>query len=173
MTAQFERAEKITTRILEALEAGRTNTSICAAKGMPSLSTFQRWCRSDREFDDAIFGAMTRGLFIQLHTVHDKQEAAVNQLIDPDQDTDPKSMQALATILRDQNHNKVALLTRLDKRFQDKIEVSYEGPMVIGWQNAVDTCPNGGHDLTDSTMRDVTPPLTDKESLHLLAPHPD
>ena len=50
-----------------------------------NLSTFQRWCRSDRELDDAIFGAMTRGLFIQLHTVHDKQEAAVNQLMDPDQ----------------------------------------------------------------------------------------
>lgn len=76
----------------------------------------------------------------------------VNQLMDPEQENDPKSMQALATILRDQNHNKVALLTRLDKRFTDKQEVIHSGPMIIGWKDAADECPRCGHSL-----RDITP----------------
>ena len=74
--------------------------------------------------------------------------------MDDDDDLDPKTMQALATILRDQNHNKVALLTRLDKRFSEKSEVAVTGPMVIGWENANQTCPSCGHN-----MEDVTPAL--------------
>ena len=153
MTKQLERTEAITTAIIEGMESGTTITSICAADDMPSVSTFLRWCRSDDDLDDAVQRAWERGLVIQLHEIQDKQAEAVERLMDEKKETDPKSYQALATLLRDMNHNKVAMLTRLDRRFAKRHEVIHNGPMVIGWDNSPLSCPECGW----TAAKDITP----------------
>ena len=143
------RSSEIEDQILERLEAGETITRICQGDGMPTIRSFQRWCRDDAELDDVVLRSMTRGTLIQVHQIHDDQAQTAAQLKDPNNSYDAKTAQALATIYRDQNHNKIAILTRLDKRFSEKSEVSVTGPMVIGWQDSVETCPKCGWNMTD------------------------
>jgi len=154
------RSPEIETRIIEGLEAGESVTSICKSDDMPNVQAFQRWCRQDPDFDDQVQRAWTRGMIIQLSVIHDRQEEVVTRLMN-DPKVDPKTAHAAASILRDQNHNKVALLTRLDKRFVERQEINHTGPMVIGWD---ESCLNCGHN-----MKDVTP-LEDDTAMAIGAP---
>ena len=146
------RSSEIEDQILERLEAGETITRICQGDDMPTIRSFQRWCRDDAELDDVVLRSMTRGTLIQVHQIHDDQAETVAQLKDPNNFYDAKTAQALATIYRDQNHNKIAILTRLDKRFSEKSEVSVTGPMVIGWQDSNESCPNCGWNMGDKSQ---------------------
>jgi len=159
MTKLLERTEELADLILEAIEGGATITSICAADDMPSVSTFLRWCRADYDFDDAVQRAWERGLAIQLHEVQDKQAEAVRRLMDGKEETDPKGYQALATLLRDMAHNKVAMLTRIDKRIAKRHELATNGPMIIGWDNGPRSCPACGHTAPNTIEHDPVHPL--------------
>ena len=159
MAKQLEKTDKLVTPILERIEAGDTITSICQGNGMPSLSTFLRWCRSDDDFDNAVQRAWERGLFISIHRLNDKTEEVIKQLMAPDKSIDPKTAQALATLLRDARHNATALLTRLNKRFAERHEVAHTGPMVISWDNGPLSCPECGWTSAPVIEHEPAPPL--------------
>ena len=77
----------------------------------------------------------------------------------PDKTIDPKTAQALATLLRDARHNATALLTRLNKRFAERHEVAHTGPMVISWDNGPLSCPECGWTSAPVIEHEPAPPL--------------
>ena len=124
------RSDKVIDAILSGLEEGRTLTSICTGDDMPDISATQQWCRKDADLDEKILRAWIRGLRIRHDMNADKQAAILDN---PDK-YDPKIINAMATVMRDINHTLMATLTRLDKRYSDKLQVENTGPMVISWE---------------------------------------
>jgi hypothetical protein len=125
------RTDGIIDRLLEGLEAGRTLTSICKDDGMPTISAVQKWQREDDELEDKVLRSWISGLRVRHDQNADKQAAI---LAHPEKH-DPKTINAMATIMRDLNHNILAMLTRLDKRFSDKQQIeNVGGPYIVGWQ---------------------------------------
>jgi len=130
MKKRVSKTDKVVEQILEGLEDGKTLTSICEGENMPTIRAVQKWCRADAELDEKILRAWIRGLRIRHDHNADKQAA----ILDNPAQYDPKVVNAMATVMRDINHNIMAMLTRLDKRFSDKQQVeNIGGPMIIGW----------------------------------------
>ncbi len=133
MKKRVSKSKAVTEQILEGLEDGKTLTSICQGDDMPTIRAVQKWCRQDDELDEKILRAWIRGLRIRHDRNADKQMAILN---DPSA-FEPKTIQAVATITRDINHNLLAMLTRLDKRFSDKQQVeNVGGPIIVSWKDA-------------------------------------
>jgi hypothetical protein len=132
MKKRVTKTDEVIEKILEGLEGGKTLTSVCTGEDMPTIQALNKWCRADTELDDQIFRAWVRGLRIRHDYNSDKQEAILKN---PDK-YDPKTINALATIMRDVNHTLMATLTRLDKRYSDKSQVENIGPLSISWDDA-------------------------------------
>jgi hypothetical protein len=164
MTAQLERTEELADLILVGLESGKTLTSICGQSGAPSISTVQRWQRGDKEFDDDVLRARKRGALVQ----HDMACDTLFGIMNGEINGEGKELQAKVTAARDVNHTSIAILSKLDPRFKDKqqVDVTHDGPMIIGWKSPFDECPSCGHDL-----RDITPaPATIEHDVALPSP---
>ena len=125
------RSEDVIEAILEGLEEGGTLTSICEAPSMPSIRAVQKWQRNDAELDEKVLRAWIRGLRIR----HDQNADRQADILSHPDKYDPKTINAIATIMRDVNHNLMGMLTRLDDRFSDKRQVDNLGnqPMIISW----------------------------------------
>lgn len=131
---RVSRSPEVIETILAGLEEGKTLTSICEGAGMPSISATQLWCRDDADLDEKIFDARVRGILIQ----RDYAVDALNNVISGKGAKDPKQLQAIVTAARDLNHNTLAMLTRLDKRYSDKMQVENTGPIIISWQKTAE-----------------------------------
>jgi len=130
---RVERSDEVIESILEGLEAGRTLTNICSDDGMPSISAIQKWQRYDVKLFDAIDRAWISGLRIR----HDLNADRQKEIMDNPSMHDPKTINALATLTRDVNHNLIAMLSRRDKRYSDKQQIENIGnaPIIISWQD--------------------------------------
>ncbi len=145
MKKRIAKSEAIVERVLAGLEDGRTLTSICLGDDMPTIRAVQKWCRQNNEFDEQILRAWIRGLRIR----HDRNADTQATLLEHPDKYDPNTINAVATISRDINHNLMGMLTRLDKRFSDKQQVENTGnqPMIIGWANEPVNCPKCANKL--------------------------
>ena len=131
---RVSRSAGVIDKILEQLEDGSTLTRICDSDDMPSIRGVQKWCRADEELDEQILRAWIRGLRIR----HDRNSDRQTSILENPGEYDPKIVNAMATVMRDINHNIMSMLSRLDKRFADRQTTVHEGntPVVIGWMDS-------------------------------------
>jgi len=148
MKKRVTKTDDVVERILEGLEGGKTLTSVCTGEDLPTIQGLNKWCRADTKLDEKILRAWVRGLRIRHDYNADKQA----EILDNPEKYDPKIINAMATVMRDINHNLMATLTRLDKRYSDKQQIENVGPMVISWadepQNTEETKSDALSELT-------------------------
>lgn len=124
--------DKVFQEIIERVSCGETLVAVCEDSHIPTLRTLMRHLAADDAKDDRMHRARVRGTLCQA----DEAVKAQQKIIRGDTaEYDPKHLQAVVTAANNMGHQANAKLTRIDKRYKDKQEVTHTGPMVFGWQD--------------------------------------
>ncbi len=139
---------EVTEKILDEISVGKTLTSICKCKGMPTIQAVMKWCREDKELDDDMHRARIRGTLIQADEAVDAQRAVIHGKIEGN----PKHIQAVVTAANNMGHQANAKLSKIDNRYKDKQQVEHTGPIVVGW----DESPKVAEDKKPDALSELT-----------------
>ena len=150
------KTDAVVEEILNRVSAGQTLTAVCALKAMPSIRSLMYWLRDDPDLDEDMHRARIRGTLLQADEAVDTQRKIMAGKVP--KGVDARMVQAMVTAANNMGHQANARLTRIDKRFSDKSEVTATGPVVIGWEK-----PQPAPGSEDTAPAPATKTLEDTE----------
>ena len=157
MPRATKKCQKVIDEVLERLTVGETMVSIFSDAHLPSKRAFNAWRLKDKELDEQVFTAMRRGY--QEHA--DEAVSTQLKIMRGEFKGDPKQAQAAVTAANNLRHQALAKLSKLDNRYKDRQEVTYTGPMIIGWDTS-----DVESDVSDVENEN---PLSDQELDNIIA----